>query len=397
MRTLAPFHAIFALVLLAVVVSAFTKFARVAQVTNPFAAAADEEKPPPTLEEAAPEAARHREAFRTLAASAKSAERLCKDRSTLGDEPEARGKALIWDETTDDISDAQGRLPADVRAPDATGDVTLFLVTKRDRKPIINYNFDFFSGRSGPAGVRGFCTESYVCVVAAPTLKPLGRYKVYGSDPPGATRVKPGTTEVDGDWAGPLAKWVEGCVRGPKWRQKQRETPVPPEHEPFDRMVEEARTVLPQCQALGAAGRIPPLPAKALIWNSQPKALLNHLSLAQTLLPAERRAEPTDTKVLVVLVIGSDYYRPNGGRGVPPEKDVDRFDSTVALVVMPGPQPVGVFKVLGDEWPAERRRVKRDGPDVNLALARWVTDFMKRPAVVGGPTGVWPTAKKRGS
>lgn len=229
MRT--PVHAIFSLVVLAVVVSAYTKMARVASVANPFALASDEETPPPTLEEAAPEAVRHREAFRLLAAFAKSVEGLCKERSLHVDEPEVRGTALIWDATTNDISAAHGRLPADVRAPDAHGAVTVFLVVRRERKPVRNYNFDFFSGRSGSAGVRGFCTESTVCVVGMPGVRPLGRYKLYGSAPPSSTRVKDGTTEVDGDWAGPLANWVEGSVRGPKWRQKQPETPVPAEHE----------------------------------------------------------------------------------------------------------------------------------------------------------------------
>ena len=99
--------------------------------------------------------------------------------------------------------------------------------------------------------------------------------------------------------------------------------------------------------------------------------------------------------VLVVLVTGTSYSRPNGGRGVPPEKDLDRFDSTVALVVMPGCQPVGVYTVRGDEWPADQRRIKGDGPDLNQALARWVTDFLKKPASV--PAGGWPAAGKRRS
>src|SRR5205823_2554913 len=201
----------------------------------------------------------------------------CRERSTDGGEPEARGKALIWDATTNDVSDAHGRLPADVRAPDATGEVTVFLVTQRDRKPVTNYNFDFFSGRSGPAGVRGYRTDSIVCAVGMPGARPLGRYKLYGQDPPFATRVKDGTTEVEGNWEDPMARWVEGCVRGPKWRQKQRETPVPPEHEPFDRLAEQARTALPQCEAMGAARKVPPLPAKALIWDSQPKVLINRI------------------------------------------------------------------------------------------------------------------------
>src|SRR5438270_78619 len=244
MRTFSPLGAIVPLIVFAIAISGFTQFIRVSQVGNPFAAASDEVKPPPTLAEAAPEAVRHREAFGRLAAFGKPAEALCRERSTHGDEPEARGQALIWDETTDDVSEAHGRLPADVRAPDATGEVTVFLVTQRERKPVTNYNFDLFSGRSGPAGVRGFRTDSTVCVVATPGSRPLGRYKVYGGDPPSATRVKDGTTEVDGNWEDPLARWVEGSIRGPKWRQKQRETPVPAEHESFDRLVEQARTVL---------------------------------------------------------------------------------------------------------------------------------------------------------
>jgi hypothetical protein len=390
MRTFSPLGAIAPLIVLALVVTGITQFARVSQLGNPFALGSGDAKPLP-LAEAAPEAVRHREGFRRLAAFAKGAETLCRERSADGGEPETRGKALIWDDTTNDVSEAHGRLPADVRAPDATGEVTVFPVTRRDRTPVTDYNFDFFSSRSGPAGVRGFRTDSTVCVVGMPGARPLGRYKLSGLSPPFFTHVKEGTTDVDGDWEAPMARWVEGSVRGPQWRQKQRETPLPAGHEAFGRLAEQARTVLPQCEARGASRNLPPLPAKALVWESMPKVLINRLSPSHKLLPAERRAEPTDTNVLVVLVIGTGYSRPNGGRGVPPEKDVDRFDSTVALVVMPGLEPVGVYKVLGDEWPAERRRVKGDGPDTNQALARWVTDFLKKPAAG------WPTAGKRES
>jgi hypothetical protein len=376
-RTLAPIQLVVGCLVTAAVLYACFQMSKVAELAHPFGQAPADEETPVPLEEAAPEAVRHREAFRALVARCRFFVAACLDRT--GDYPVVRGKALIWDAATNDLSEAHRLLPADIRAPDPSGPVVVFLITKQDRHAQANYNYDMFSG-GGPTGVRGFRTDTWLSVIAMPGQQPLGRFRVAGNDPPSALRIQPGQTEVDGNWKGPVAYWVESCIRGPKWREKERFPKIPAEHEGFAQLAEQASQKLPQCQAKGAAGTFPKVPAKALIWDWQPKVLLNRLNAAQTHLPADRQADPNDREVLVVLVIGSKYIREHFG--APPDKGVDRIDYTVALVVMPSQEAARVFTVRGEEWPEERRRKLGDGPDPNQTMARWVTRFLEAPHAI---------------
>src|SRR6516225_354621 len=148
-RTLAPLGLIIAL---AVFLYAYVQMSRVANLVNPFAQAAADEQEPVPLEKAAPEVVRHRDAFRALAAKARVATPACKDRDT-SDFPVVGGKALIWDVAGDDVSAAHGLLPAEVRAPDANGQVAVFLINRQERRPWVAYRYDPFSG-GGTTGVR---------------------------------------------------------------------------------------------------------------------------------------------------------------------------------------------------------------------------------------------------
>jgi hypothetical protein len=375
--------------ILIVVLYAFSQMREVTKQGNFFGPFGGNDETPIALEEAAPEAVLHREGFRALAAKARQVVPPGKNPKSQQEYPPARGKALVWDVTADDLSEAHGKLPAEVRAPNPDGDVLVFLITSQDRHACLNYNSGFFGG-GPPCGVHGFRTDTILTVVGMPGQRLLGQYRIGGDAPPWMTYIQSGQTEVDGAWTGPVATWVEASVRGPKWRER-RKAGLPLEHEQFADLVEQASKVIPQCEAKGSSGPFPKLPARALIWHWMPKALLNHMNLAQSHLPDDQRAEPGDTEFLAVLVIGHKYIRDHFG--APPSQDVDRSDYTVALVVMPACQPVGVFTVRGEEWPAERRRVKGDGPDEKETMARWVTKFLRSPHLAVGNI---PPANGRG-
>src|SRR5205823_5555096 len=132
------------------------------------------EEKPLSLEEAAPEVVQLREAFRDLAAKAKPVQAQCKERSPTWDPDLApiRGKAIIWDAAKDDVSEAHGKLPADVRAQDVNEEVTVFLIVKQDLKHMTNYNWDIMHGGGG-AGVAGYRIDSTICVIGMPEKKPI--------------------------------------------------------------------------------------------------------------------------------------------------------------------------------------------------------------------------------
>lgn len=334
-------------------------FSQVAKVVNPFGPHAPAK--PLTMEEAAPEIVQLRDGFRALAAKARAAEKACVDYGRVGmgsgSEPLVRGKALIWSVAKDDVAREHVQLPADIRATDLDGEVTVFLMVEEKSEQAVNYNYDIFSG-GGASGVKGYRTDTIVYVVGMPGAKPIGRYFIYGVDPPGAARLKPGETEVVSSWNYYLKQWVEGVVRGKEWRESAWERKNLEGQEGFGRLVAEAKEVLPQCKANGGRGPFPPLPKKALLWCYDKKAQYSGLHQAHHFLADRQKAGQNDTDVVVFLVTAFELVRVARGGG--PQNDIERTELTTAVVVFPGPQPVGQFTVRCEETPAGR--YSRPGP-----------------------------------
>lgn len=341
---------------------------------GPNAEAAPQETP----EQVAAEVAPHREAFRALVRRVQDVAPACTTRDTIGEIPAVKGKALIWDGPRNDVSEAHYRLPADVRARTPTEPVTVFLIAHQDRKHYINYERSLFQGGGG-TGVKGFCVYSYLCVLDGPQ-QPLGRFQIVGADPPWVvSKLEPGQTEVEGFWKGRMAHWVEGCVRGPAFREQREQAErrkethqiTPKGQEGYDQLAAQAKAVLKECEALGSAGPIPPLPEKVLLWSYEPTvARVDKLSETQQHLPANRRASPTDTEVVVIIMNTCAFveFERNG-------RPLARTDHTFAVIALPGPRPVGVFTYRGVEF---MQRAK-SWPDSNAEILGWVTQLLDAP------------------
>jgi hypothetical protein len=335
---------------------------------------------PLPLEQAAPEAVRLRPEFRALAVRARERVADCDLRDSRNAIPVVRGKALIWDVTRDDVSEAHGRLPADVRAQAAGGDVTVFLITRQERKPTVKYTLN--RDGKGTPDVQGYSVDTTLCVIDMPGPRAHGRFLISGDGTGWVVLVRAGQTEVEGNWTASVANWVEGCVRGPQWRAEaperewKRQHPLtPPGQEGYAGLAERAKEELRRCKAKGAVHPHGPLPAKALLWCYQPSARVDVLHGAQRLLPTDRRALPGDREVTVFVVTDTKYVRERRRPG--PDGEIDRFDTTVAVVTLPDGRPVGEYTVVGDEWPTSRRRNGSHPDDPQKTFVNWVTNFLQ--------------------
>src|SRR5262249_51198115 len=256
-----------AVVVLGFFLYASTSFMRISSVINPSSspfnpvASKPKEKPQP-LEKAAPEVATLRPALRDLAMEANDIIPLCPNREEEGEPARPRGKVLVWDVEKRDISEAHGRLPADLRVLSADEPCTVYLITERERRAVMNYNFDFFHG-GGDAGVKGYRTDLFVCAVDLPSLQPRGRYRINGNGPPQLVTLEPGVLEIDEDWAGNLKQWIETCVRGPEARHYNIA------QQPEVRCADKARGVLEQCELIGSLNVLTNVPTQVTIWNPQ--------------------------------------------------------------------------------------------------------------------------------
>jgi hypothetical protein len=362
-------------------VCAFVAGFRLFQGSSRFDAAPAQDVANLPLEQAAPEVVRLRPAFRDLAARARTAVAECRGRDARNDIPTVRGKALIWDVEADDVSPAHGRLPADVRAQGADGEVTVFLITRRDRKHTQNYSWGSPVGQK--SAIRGYSVNTTLCVIGMPDKQPWGR-TVCETPAPFVTTVLAGQTEVEGNWAATVATWVEDCVRGPDWRREQRAKAAeerrrqqqvrrtPPGQEGLVALADQAKPELRRCAAKGAATPPRPLPPRALIWAYEPKARVDSMHGVQHQLPADLRARPTDTDVVVFVPTGSNYVRGLGAGG-----RLERHDLTVAVVVLPGPRAVGEYTIEGNEYAASLPRNGSHPDNPHKTLARWVIEFMR--------------------
>jgi len=314
-------------------------------------------KPLP-LAKAAPEVASLRPAFRDLATTARQVVPLCPNRDSEGEPARPRGKILVWDVDENDVSEAHGRLDAELRLQSADEPCTVYLITERDRQFAMDYNYDVFHG-GGSSGVKGYRTDLVVCAVDLPSLQPRGRYWINGNGPPQYADAKPGLKEIDEDWAGNLKAWLDTCVRGPEARYYNPPQQSTPRH------ADEARAVLDQCEVLGSLPTLANLPGEAIVWNPQTDrwhpandSLWNR--------PAG------DKRLLMVMVLDDEFVA---------DRATGRFDYRVALVSFPGAQPLGVYGVRGDSWPLPRQPGETWGKPDRMdrqpycALADWANHF----------------------
>jgi hypothetical protein len=364
------------------VVYATSQMAQVSQTLVPIEAS-QPDRPPG---DAAP-AAGDREAFRDLVAGARAAEPRCVRLNPSSDIPTVHGRGVIWDLTRDDFSPAHAKLPADVRAQTPDGEVTAFLVTGQDRQYKANYRSGFF-GTGRDTGVKACRVDSIVCVIGMPAQEPRGRFFLQGEEPPMSTMIRQGVSEVEGDWAGKLARWVEGCVRGPEYRAAEKEKrrrdanpPTPRGLEALALLAEQAKPALPECPARGSAGPVAPLPAKALLWAYHPASTKEYTTdrlraPAQALLPTEHKAVPGDTEVVVFFPKEDLRQWYEGPRR---ENDLGRWDYTVDVVAVPGPRAVGRFHFAGETYRRRKDGKQQPPPDTNAELLAWVTKFLANP------------------
>src|SRR5262249_23941403 len=202
---------------------------------------------------------------------------------------------------------------------------TVYLITERERRAVMNYNFDFFHG-GGDAGVKGYRTDLFVCAVDLPSLQPRGRYRINGNGPPQLGTLEPSVPGIAETWAGNLKRWIETCVHGPEARHyaayQQSEI----------RCADKARELLDQCELIGSLPVLTNMPTQVTIWNPQ----------TDRWHPASggvRSRGDGDKPLLMVTVLNDEFVR---------ETRTGRFDYLVSLVTFPDERPLGIYRVRGD-------------------------------------------------
>src|SRR5262245_18383510 len=253
-------QALCALFFLSLMIYVATQYAAVTTALQPWEKLGD--APVKPLEEAAPELASLRPAMRRLATEALGIVPLCVNRDEAHEPARPRGRVLIWDVEKDDVSEAHGRLPAEWRLQSEDDPCTVYLITKRERTHVLDYNFDFFHGGGG-TGVKGFRTDLVVCAVDLPSRQPRGRYEINGDGPPTVVELKPDRKEVDENWAGNLKDWIDKCIKGPESQY------VPTYNQMLHRQADAAREVLDECELLGSLPTLGKFPREATIYNLQ--------------------------------------------------------------------------------------------------------------------------------
>jgi hypothetical protein len=335
---------------------ASTSFMAISSVIKPTPAK-PREKPVP-LEKAAPEVATLRPVFRDLAMRASEVGPLCPKRNVESEPARPRGKVLIWDVEKRDVSEAHGRLPADLRLLSADEPCTVYLITERERRAVMNYNFDFFHG-GGDAGMKGYRTDLVVCAVDLPSLQPRGSYRINGNGPPQYVDLEPGVREIDEDWAGNLKRWIDSCVHGPEARHYNAA------QQPEVRCADKARDVLEQCELIGSLPVLTNVPNQVLIWNPQTDRW--HEANGGV-----RNRGDANKPLLVISVLNDEFVR---------EGRTGRFDYFVSLVAFPDERPLGIYRVKGDSWPLPKpgeawgSEVSQNPRNPTLSLANWANHF----------------------
>jgi hypothetical protein len=191
-----------------------------------------------------------------------------------------RGKAWVWDETTRSVSGAIEQLPANFRGEPGDAGLTVFVITNKSQVQVAAYHNLFFDGKESP----GYRRDLEVCAIDSVTMRPLGKFTVEGSDPPGVVKRPFGSESepVYGETDKALARWI---VWRPRLGQPDR--------------VGDALRLVPECQGLGAVAA-PRVRPQVMVWD-----LVSDLpDGANAHLPAERRGRPEDADLTVVVVTG---------------------------------------------------------------------------------------------
>ncbi len=341
---------------------------------NPFGGSPSGPKKDDSPDPEAPEVVKQLEAFRALASFARGVASPWAKAGYAGRVAPARGAALIWDVATDLPSKAHYYLPADVRAMDPAAPVTVYLVLKQERKFHSEYGKGTPFGQPGAKlGVKGYRTDSTVAVVALPERELLGTFRLEGKSPPFNIWVPAGQTEVDGEWWIALRDWVEPGVRGPGWQAKKEAAEFRKKHPPtplgleyLELFVEAAKAALPKAKQLANAPKT--AAGKRVVWEFTGDYRHDRLGDAHSHLPAARRAAEGDTEVTVFFQTASDIKSVDGPTGPL------RREYMVSVVSLPGPTPVGTYRIQGATVSRANGGV-RGLPDAGEELARWVGAF----------------------
>jgi hypothetical protein len=244
-----------------------------------------------------------------------------------------------------------------------------------------------------------------VALVAFPGAKPLGVYQVHGEDWPLPT--KPGQdwhssglnarnpSRALGDWTERLCKSKGGLpagtlavkadatqlattswVKGPGWTKRYPRPPLSKELQGWEKMAEECSNAVAECRERGSNPPLIKLPKKIVVWVDHNEAFVP--SAAQHKLPKALQASPNDKEVLLAMVVGGEYVKePNSA------PKTEHYDQEVALFIMPGARPIGIYRVRGESIDANwRAQANSKTADSAQEIADWLTRFVESPQTV---------------
>ena len=318
--------------------------------------------PPKPLAEAAPEVIALRPDLRRMAMEALAQVPLCVDRDHDEDPARPRGRVLIWDVEENDVSIAHGCVPAELRVQSIGEPCTVYLITERMRSHTLDYEYSYWSGGGGKAGVKGFTVDLVVCAVDLPSGQPRGRYRIEGNGPPTTTFFEDGVKEIEENWAPNLKRWIDVCVKGGETVK------VSDNERPWYDKADAARRAIADCERMGSLPMLGQFPRDVAIYNLQTDSRHPASDFVVGL------AGLNDEELLMIVPL-EDKVVTNRKRGT------GRIDTRVALVAFPGAEPLGVYIIQGESWPlpentGESWAYERNSRNPNHQITRWVHNLI---------------------
>jgi hypothetical protein len=317
---------------------------------------------PKPLAEAAPEVIALRPDLRRMAMEALAQVPLCVDRDEQEDPARPRGRVLIWDVEENDVSIAHGCLPPELRLQSIGEPCTVYLITERVRTHSLDYEYSYWSGGGGQAGVKGFTVDLVVCAVDLPSGQPRGRYRIDGNGPPTMTFFEDGVKEIEENWAPNLKRWIDVCVNGPAPPNVSRND------RPWYDKADAARKAIADCERMGSLPTLGQFPRDVAIYNLQ----TDHRHPASDFVVGLSSLDDEELLMIVPLEqkVVTDRKRGFG-----------RIDTRVALVAFPGAEPLGAYVIKGESWPLPENTgqswaYERNSRNPNHQITRWVHDLI---------------------